>query len=85
MTVLAGTPTHRNSVTPEIRLDESATAVIVLQRGCFALQRFFSIELSPQRAFLNETDISHQQAVFVNVILQTKRIFISTNCACKRI
>ena len=33
MTVRAETPTHRISVTPDSRLDESATAVIVLQRG----------------------------------------------------
>ena len=38
MTVRAETPTHRISVTPDSRLDESATAVIVLQRGSLLLK-----------------------------------------------
>ena len=33
MTVLAGTPTHRISVTREFRLDESATAVITAKNN----------------------------------------------------
>ena len=48
MTVRAESPTHRISVTPDSRLDESATAVIVLQRGSLLSPNIASIGFSKQ-------------------------------------
>ena len=63
MTVLAGTPNHRFSADRHSRLDESATAVIVLQRGFFSLPEYrpdwilkvTSLFSSTNGTFLNRT------------------------------
>ena len=63
MTVRAETPTHRISVTRDSRLDESATAVIVLQRGSLLFKYrpdwiLKAISLFPTTDRLNGTYLS---------------------------